>query len=167
MMILGNSHFVVVVSIRNVSFNTNFSVHLQDSPFTEPIAQSTPQPPSRRVDMFQNYDSLWPDLDLGDDNLFDTEGVHLPESMRQHLDGALSRLDPNVSENIRRVGDSLNQVEGDRVRPLDARPNEDQPIRPVSLNNYSCGQNENDQSAYNMEFSTGCTWSTQSSTRSK
>lgn len=145
MMMLGESHFFVVVFIRNSIFNTNCSVHLRNSPLTDPVAQSTPQPPTRRIDIFNNYVSQLPDIDLGDDDLFDTEGAQMPESMRQHLDEALDRLDSNVGENIRRVGDSLNQTEIDRVRPLVAQPNEDQPIPRVSFNNHSSSQNENDR----------------------
>lgn len=112
-----------------------FRVKLVISPLRNPVAQSTPQQP-QNVDINANEIPQIP-LDLGDDELFNVEGVPLPDATRQRLNASRSQLSPNVSRNIQQLEESLNQVGVNRVQPLVPQPNEGQPIRRVSMAEHS------------------------------
>lgn len=72
-----------------------------------------------------------------DDPLFNADEAArpapLPEELRNQLNDVHSQLDPDVSERILRIGDSLNNDEVNRIQPVNPDPNEDQPIRRVSV----------------------------------
>lgn len=110
-----------------------------DSPLVQPFAQSTPRPtePNATTSREPDQQPYQADIQYDDDAIFNNDGsagpVPLSPAVRDHLNGIASRLDPDTSQRLRQISDSLNNVEVNRIQP-NADPNdEDQPIRRVSV----------------------------------
>lgn len=100
------------------------------------MAQSTPQPPrteNNEVPDQQQQQQIADD----EDPLFDIDGAvgpaPLPTNLQQRLNDIHDQLDPDTSQRIRQLGDSLNNAQVDRIQPANPDSNEDQPIRRVSV----------------------------------
>lgn len=85
--------------------------------------QSTPEP--RAIEHVDN------------DEFFGAGEVNGPvnesSQLRDGLDEIQSQMDPNIRRHLQQMGDSLNNTGPDRIQPLQPEPNEDQPIRRVSV----------------------------------
>lgn len=109
--------------------------HASPAPRHAPMAQSTP------VRQAATTISHAPDLpsindvndNFGEDEIFDTNGGILPVTVRDGLSEIQSQMDPNTRQHVQQISDLLDRHENSRVQPLTPNPNEDQPIRRVSV----------------------------------
>lgn len=115
--------------------------HASPAPRHAPMAQSTPVRPEINATTAATKTSHMPDLpsindvndNFGEDEIFDTNGGILPVTVRDGLSEIQSQMDPNTRQHVQQISDLLDRHENSRVQPLTPNPNEDQPIRRVSV----------------------------------
>lgn len=97
-----------------------------------PLAQSTPQRPETGATS-SHLPGLQPIVDFGNDEIFDMNGTVGPVGLSTNLQDGLnqiqSQMNPDIRDNLERVGNSLDNHEIERVQSLQPDPNELQPIR--------------------------------------